>query len=63
MLIFVTKTIQHTVVEKLRTSTGFLQTDQFIHFSLQDVQSFIYKAHVHRWNNFKQHTVSAGIAT
>lgn len=46
MLIFITKTIQHTGVEKLRTSTGFLQMNQFMHFSLQDVQSFIYKAHV-----------------
>lgn len=63
-LIFFTKPIQHTMVEKLGTSTDFLQIEAFMHSSLQDVQSFIYEAHVH-WcvHYIKQHTVSADIAT
>lgn len=43
-LIFITKTMQHKTVDKLRTSTDFLHIKAFMYSSLHDVQSFIYKA-------------------
>lgn len=46
-LIFITKTMQHKMLDKLRTSTDFLQIKAFMHSSLHDVQSFIYKARGH----------------
>lgn len=46
-LIFIIKIVKHKMVDKLRTSTDFLQIKAFMHSSLQDVQSFIYKARGH----------------